>query len=179
MTPQRWAAVGAGVLALGAVAGLVVLQSDDGEEQVATVSTSSTVEETTTTTEAATTTTSTTVAVVATTTATTAKPTTTTTTTAGPKRTWSISPTSGGPSTYVVARGTGCVGTNAGAGITMYRPNGEAFNGDGGSAMPDGTWELPFHMPANEPPGRYKIVAGCTGSNPFTYATPQYFTLTG
>ena len=178
MTPQRWAAVGAGVLAVAALVGLVGLQGDGDSEQIVTGSTSSTVEETTTTVESTTTTTAalttTTTAKAAVVTSTTAKATTTTTT--GPRRTWSISPTSGPSPAQTTASGVGCTGANAGVTLRVYDPSGQEFNGDGGSAQPDGTWSVPVSFTGA--PGRYKLTAECSGSAPFRYAAAQYFTIT-
>ena len=166
------------MLVLLGVVALVVTRDDDSGEQVTAGSggTTTTFEEaTTTTTVVLPTTIATTTTAAPATTVTTRPPTTTSTV---PARTWSISPTSGPANTQFTASGTGCFGTDAGAGITMYRPNGEAFNGDGGSAMPDGTWRLPSSVGA-VPPGRYTIKAGCSGSNPFQYPQVRTFTVTG
>lgn len=178
MDPRRFLVPAVGVLVVLAVAALVVTRDDDHSERLTVGS-----DGTTTTTEVSTTTTSTTAAPTTTTTsATTVPPTTATTvarptTTAAPARTWSISPTSGPPNTEFTASGTGCFGQDAGTGITMYDPNGQAYNGDGGAAMPDGTWRLPANIGA-VPPGRYTIKAGCSGSQPFQYAQVRTFTVT-
>jgi hypothetical protein len=170
-------------LVVSGVAALVVRDDSGDGQQVATDASTSTTEEpttTTTTTAASTTTSSMEISIlkVTSTTTTTAKP--ATTTTEAPARTFTISPTSGPQYTRVTARGAGCTGADAGVGITHYTPSGKAYNGDGGSAQPDGTWEQPLSIGAPEGPGRYKLVAACmVGSKTiFTYA-PQYFTVTG
>ncbi|HEX9970275.1 MAG TPA: hypothetical protein VGB03_09055 [Acidimicrobiales bacterium] len=175
----RWAGIGAAVLLVAGATAAVVLDDDGAGEQVATDATTSSTEEPTTTT-------STTVAPSSTTsitasilkvTSTTAKPATTTTAPKAPA--FTISPTSGPEHTQVTARGAGCTGANAGVSITHYTPSGKPYNGDGGSAQPDGTWQQPLSIGAPEGPGRYKLVAECTGGDRrFTYA-PQYFTVTG
>lgn len=179
MDPRRLLLPAIGVLVLLGVVALVVTRDDDSGEQVTAGSggTTTTFEETTTTTTTAvlpTTIATTTTAAPATTVTT--RPTTTTSTV--PARTWSISPTSGPSTSRFVASGSGCTGQDAGAGITMYDPNGQAFNGDGGAALPDGTWRLESSLGAVAP-GRYTIKASCQGSNPFQYPQVRTFTVTG
>ncbi len=182
MDPRRFLIPAIGVLVLLAAVALVATRDDEDGEQVTAGSggTTTTVEEatTTTTTEAPTTTTTavpttTTTAVVATTVTT--RP--TTTTTSGPARTWSISPASGPSPGKFTASGSGCIGQDAGVGLTMYDPDGQAFNGDGAASMPDGTWGWETSLGARGP-GRYTIKAACQGSNPFQYPQVRTFTVT-
>jgi hypothetical protein len=173
------------LLLLGIVAALATRDDDDGEQLTAgSDGTTTTVEETTTTTAPPT---STTAAPVTTTarpaTTTTAVPTPTsarpaTTTTAAATRNWSISPTSGPANSEFTAAGSGCTGQDAGVGITLYDPNGQAYNGTGAAAMADGTWRIPVNIGA-VPPGRYTVKAACQGSSPFQYPQARIFTVTG
>ena len=176
--------------AVGAFCALLILGacSSDKDSQVVAQgdeATTTTVEETTTTTEAPTTTTTAPVVV----TTTTAKPTTTTapkpttTTTAKPAKSFSISPTSGGVNTPVVAKGTGCTGADPGVQIYISDPSGQVVNGDGGAAMPDGTWQVPANFGGTGmAPGKYKYEAKCVNASTnalyFVYP-PQYFNFTG
>lgn len=167
------------MLVLLAVVGLVATRDDDDGDRVTAGSDgiTTTFEEATTTTVTVPTTVTTVTTAAPVTTATT-RPATTTTTAAASARTWSISPTSGPSTSRFVASGSGCTGQDAGAAITMYDPNGQAFNGDGGSAQPDGTWRLDSSLGAVAP-GRYTIKAACQGSNPFQYPQVRTFTVTG
>lgn len=115
-------------------------------------------------------------------TTTTARPTTVATAPSG-SRTFSITPTAGPNNTNVIASGTGCVGEGAGAGIYVHDPSGRSFSGDGGSAMPDGTWRLPFTFhagaPGSYPLGQYTVKAVClVGATVLFEYTPVTFTLT-
>ena len=95
--------------------------------------------------------------------------------------TYSLSPTSGPANSTITARGTGCVagGQPTGIELTIYDPSGRPFNGDGGSAMPDGSWTLPTSFYAA--PGVYTLRARCAISNApqavFDYP-PATFTVT-
>lgn len=98
-------------------------------------------------------------------------------------RTFSVTPNSGPNNASVIASGTGCVGEGAGAGIYLHDPSGRSFSGDGGSAMPDGTWRLPFSFhagaPGSYPLGQYTVKAVClVGSTVLFEYTPVTFTLT-
>lgn len=180
MNPRLVGVAAAAVLVAG-VAGVLVVRDRDGDGAQLVAGdggTTTTSEDTTTTTSTSSTTTTAVVATTAApTTSTTARA--TTTTTAPTRGTFSISPTSGPGHQRVTGRGTGCKGTDAGAGLTIYTPSGKAITGTGGSAMPDGTWEIPFSVPPDEGPGRYKVVASCTipAGGGFVYA-PQYYTVT-
>lgn len=182
-TPRSVATVTAALVLAGGAA-LLVVNDDDGEQQVSTDATSSTTEEPSTTTTLVVTTTTlvpTTVPpTVAAAPATTATTRPATTTTKAPARTFTLTPTSGPGYQEVKAAGAGCTGPDAGVGLTVHGPSGKAFTGTGGSAMPDGTWEIPLSVPPDEGPGRYKITAACTNGNRavFIYA-PNYYTVTG
>lgn len=170
------------LLGLGIIAALVATRDDDDGEQLTVGSdgTTTTVEETTTTVSVTTTTTAVVVTTTTTlrpTTTTTTRPATTTTTTTGPARTWSISPTSGPANSEFTAAGSGCTGQDAGVAITLYDPNGQAYNGTGAAAMADGTWRIPVNIGA-VPPGRYTVRAACQGSSPFSYRQVHTFTVT-
>jgi hypothetical protein len=93
-------------------------------------------------------------------TTTTSKPTTITTPAAGA---FSLFPTAGPAGTQVMASGAGCVGTD-GVSLEIRDSAGRAIDGNGGAAMPDGTWQIPLRFP-NAAPGRYTVHAACvTGS---------------
>jgi hypothetical protein len=68
-----------------------------------------------------------------------------------------------GVGAYTVS-GTGCLGPDAGAGMYFYDVDGQLINGDGGSAMPDGTWAVPVVMPQGAGPGLVTIKAFCTNA---------------
>ena len=102
-------------------------------------------------------------------TATTSKPTTTVATGPAPTsppttvgRTVTVTPGQGAGA-YTVS-GTGCTGADAGAGMYFYDPDGQMVNGDGGAAMPDGTWAVPVYMPQGAGPGPFTVKAFCTNA---------------
>lgn len=96
--------------------------------------------------------------------------------------TFSLSPTSGPKTTLIKVSGNGCLsgGTPTGAGLYVYNPSGTAISGDGGAAMPDGTWTIPIYI--NEAPGQYTVRAQClvvNGPALFEYPVAATFTVTG
>lgn len=87
----------------------------------------------------------------------------TTTTTANPSKPgFTITPSSGPVGTQAEASGAGCTGAAAGVALTILDPSGEPYTGDGASAMPDGTWRVPFHYPVDGPRGEWTMTAICT-----------------
>jgi hypothetical protein len=94
---------------------------------------------------------------------------------------FTVTGTPGQPFTDVVARGAGCAGPDYAAVLELRDPSGQAFDGTGGLALPDGTWELHKGFGANRPAGTYSFHARCVvtnGPDVFTYA-PQTFTWAG
>lgn len=91
-----------------------------------------------------------------------------------------MTPTSGPAGTMVKLRGDGCTGDQVGFGLILKDPTGQGFDGDGGSAMPDGTWSIEIPMSPTLSPGRYTVNPMClshTGTTLFDYA-PLAFTVT-
>jgi hypothetical protein len=170
---------------VGVVAAVVVSDSGDGPSTVSLdaggdvdsdEAASTVVAPTTTTVVAATTTTTTAVRPV--TTAAAAATMATTAVRRAPS--FEMSPTSGLANTRVTLSGAGCRGDQYGVAITMYDANGQGFGGDGGAALPDGTWQLDVSIGAGPSgPGDYTIRASCIQGSTvvFSYA-PRAFTQT-
>lgn len=113
-------------------------------------------------------------------TTTTARP-ATTTTTRPPARTITVVATPGQYATDVLVKGAGCAGPEYGVTLEIRDPSGQAVDGDGGLAAPDGTWELHEHFGSSRPAGQYSFHAKCTvtnGPTVFEYA-PQTMTWAG
>jgi hypothetical protein len=192
--PQRKLVLVAAVAlcGIGAVAAVAMRGSGDGASTVSLdaggdVDDQGAVGVAPTTTAVAVTTTATTLAPPTTTTTTTtaaARPVTTTatpTTAARRTPTFEMSPTSGPRNTRVTLSGAGCQGADHGVAVAMYDANGDGFNGDGGAALPDGTWRLEVSIGVGPSgPGDYTIRADCQhgGTVVFSYA-PRTFTQTG
>ncbi len=152
-------------------------------DQADPVATAPAPESTTTTAPVATTTTSTgpattTTRPAATTTTTRAA---TTTTTRPAARTVTVVPTANGSYTDVAVRGAGCSGPEYGVSLEIRDPAGQAIDGDGGLALPDGSWELHERFNSSRPAGQYSFHVTCTVTNGpavFTYA-PRTLDWTG
>lgn len=165
----------------------IALRSDDDGDELSTedgerVSTTTSPSTSTSTTAAPTTTVAPTTTSPPATTAPTTAPAATAapTTTAKAKPSFTLSPNSGPGGTQVTAAGSGCQGQDAGVGLTIKEPNGQPYTGDGTSAQPDGSWQLPFSIPNGGPAGKWTVEAVCRVGNAvsFSYA-PQTFTKTG
>jgi hypothetical protein len=77
-----------------------------------------------------------------------------------PARRFAISPASGPRHAEVMASGTGCSDDQLGVSLEIRDSLGQAISGDGGAALPDGTWQVPMRFPT-VPPGQYTIHANC------------------
>jgi hypothetical protein len=81
----------------------------------------------------------------------------------------------------VLVKGAGCLGPEYGVSLEIRNPSGQPFDGTGGMAYPDGTWELHKGFGSNLPAGQYSFHARCivtNGPDVFAYA-PQTFAWTG
>jgi hypothetical protein len=101
--------------------------------------------------------------------------TTTTTRPAAKSITIATKPNQYGTGTDVLVKGAGCAGPDYGVSLEIRDPSGQAVDGTGGLASPDGTWALPVSFGSYRPAGRYSFHATCTVTNGpaiFAYA-PQ------
>lgn len=112
-------------------------------------------------------------------TTTTTRPATTTTRPAA--KTISVAATPGQYYTDVLVKGAGCAGPEYGVTLEIQDPSGQAVDGNGGLAFPDGAWELHVSFGSNRPAGQYSFHAKCivtNGPTVFAYA-PQTMTWAG
>jgi hypothetical protein len=86
-----------------------------------------------------------------------------TSTTRPAARTFDLSSAPGPFYTEVTASGANCLGTDAGVTLEISDPAGQPFNGNGGAALPDGTWKIPLRF-RNDSTGRYSVHATCINS---------------